>query len=257
MREMKDSGIGWVHEIPIDWDVIRGKYLFTNDKMLVGAKVEEYERLALTMKGVVKRSKDDTEGLQPDKFNTYQILRTGELVFKLIDLQNISTSRVGLSPYTGIVSPAYIILKGNEQILPEYAEKYYLMMWMNQVFNALGDSGVRSSLNVGELLELKLPVPPLEEQRRIADFLDRECGKIDAIIADVEKQIEILEQYKRSVITTIVTKGMSSDIHIRERDQWFGGIPIQWEIARIGSLYKLRNTKVNDRDYAPLSVTMQ
>ncbi len=50
---------------------------------------------------------------------------------------------------------------------------------------------------------------------------------------------------------------MSSDIHIRERDQWFGGIPIQWEIARIGSLYKLRNTKVNDRDYAPLSVTMQ
>lgn len=257
MREMKDSGIGWVHEIPIDWDVIRGKYLFTNDKMLVGAKVEEYERLALTMKGVVKRSKDDTEGLQPDKFNTYQILRTGELVFKLIDLQNISTSRVGLSPYTGIVSPAYIILKGNEQILPEYAEKYYLMMWMNQVFNALGDSGVRSSLNVGELLELKLPVPPLEEQRRIADFLDRECGKIDAIIADVEKQIEILEQYKRSVITTIVTKGMSSDIHIRERDQWFGGIPIQWEIARIGSLYKLRNTKVNDRDYAPLFVTMQ
>ena len=154
MREMKDSGIGWVHEIPNDWDVIRGKYLFTNDKMLVGAKVEEYERLALTMKGVVKRSKDDTEGLQPDKFNTYQILKTGELVFKLIDLQNISTSRVGLSPYTGIVSPAYIILKGNKQILPEYAEKYYLMMWMNQVFNALGDSGVRSSLNVGELLEL-------------------------------------------------------------------------------------------------------
>lgn len=257
MREMKDSGIGWVHEIPNDWDVIRGKYLFTNDKMLVGAKVEEYERLALTMKGVVKRSKDDTEGLQPDKFNTYQILKTGELVFKLIDLQNISTSRVGLSPYTGIVSPAYIILKGNKQILPEYAEKYYLMMWMNQVFNALGDSGVRSSLNVGELLELQLPLPHIEEQRRIADFLDRECGKIDSIIADVEKQIELLERYKRSVITTIVTKGMSSDIHIRERDQWFGGIPIQWEIARIGSLYKLRNTKVNDRDYAPLSVTMQ
>ena len=257
MREMKSSGIGWVHEIPIDWNVIRGKYLFTNDKMLVGAKLEEYERLALTMKGVVKRSKDDTEGLQPDKFNTYQILRTGELVFKLIDLQNISTSRVGLSPYTGIVSPAYIILKGNEQILPEYAEKYYLMMWMNQVFNALGDSGVRSSLNASELLDLSLPLPSIEEQRRIADFLDNECGKIDSIIADVEKQIEILEQYKRSVITTIVTKGMSSDIHIRERDQWFGGIPIQWEIARIGSLYKLRNTKVNDRDYAPLSVTMQ
>ena len=80
------------------------------------------------MKGVIKRSKDDNEGLQPDKFNSYQILRENELVFKLIDLQNISTSRVGLSGYTGIVSPAYIILKSNRSILPTYAEKYYLSL---------------------------------------------------------------------------------------------------------------------------------
>lgn len=233
MRAMKDSGIGWVHEIPIGWDIIRGKYVFSNDKEVVGAKVEEYERLALTMKGVVKRSKDDTEGLQPDKFNTYQILKTGELVFKLIDLQNISTSRVGLSPYTGIVSPAYIILKGKERVLPKYAEKYYLMMWMNQVFNALGDSGVRSSLNAGELLELSLPVPPMDEQKRIADFLDRECGKIDSIAADIDKQIEILEQYKRSVIQHAVTTGLRSDVELyRCNIEYVGEIPCHWEVKR-------------------------
>lgn len=249
MREMKDSGIGWVHEIPIDWNVIRGKYLFTNDKMLVGAQVEEYERLALTMKGVVKRSKDDTEGLQPDKFNTYQILKTGELVFKLIDLQNISTSRVGLSPYTGIVSPAYIILKGNEQILPEYAEKYYLMMWMNQVFNALGDSGVRSSLNVGELLELQLPLPHIEEQRRIADFLDRECGKIDSIIADVEKQMELLEKYKRSIIQTAVSKGLdySADLG-KSKVKYVGNIPYHWEVKRGKYIFSYIQKPVKEND---------
>ena len=249
MREMKDSGIGWVHEIPIDWDVIRGKYLFTNDKMLVGAKVEAYERLALTMQGVVKRSKDDTEGLQPDKFNTYQILKTGELVFKLIDLQNISTSRVGLSPYTGIVSPAYIILKSNEQILPEYAEKYYLMMWMNQVFNALGDSGVRSSLNVGELLELQLPLPHIEEQRRIADFLDRECGKIDSIIADVEKQIELLEKYKRSIIQTTVSKGLdySADLG-KSKVKYVGNIPYHWEVKRGKYIFSYIQKPVKEND---------
>ena len=258
MREMKDSGIGWVHEIPIDWNVIKGKYLFTNDKMLVGAKVEEYERLALTMKGVVKRSKDDTEGLQPDKFNTYQILKTGELVFKLIDLQNISTSRVGLSPYTGIVSPAYIILKGNEQILPEYAEKYYLMMWMNQVFNALGDSGVRSSLNVGELLELQLPLPHIEEQRRIADFLDRECGKIDSIIADVEKQIEILEQYKRSVISEKVTQGIDCVAEFISCDaKWLPMIPKSWSIKRGKYCFCIRNTKGNNITLELLSPTQK
>lgn len=205
MRAMKDSGIGWVHEIPIGWDIIRGKYVFSNDKEVVGAKVGEYERLALTMKGVVKRSKDDTEGLQPDKFNTYQILKTGELVFKLIDLQNISTSRVGLSPYTGIVSPAYIILKGKERVLPKYAEKYYLMMWMNQVFNALGDSGVRSSLNAGELLELSLPVPPIKEQKAIADYLDKKCAEIDSVIADMKKQLDVLDNYKKSLIYEYVT----------------------------------------------------
>lgn len=249
MREMKDSGIGWVHEIPIDWDVIRGKYLFSNDKMLVGAKVEEYERLALTMKGVVKRSKDDTDGLQPDKFNTYQILKTGELVFKLIDLQNISTSRVGLSPYTGIVSPAYIILKGNEQILSEYAEKYYLMMWMNQVFNALGDSGVRSSLNVGELLDLSLPLPSIEEQRRIAFFLDRECGKIDLITADIEKQIEILEQYKRSVIQTVVSRGLDYSVALWEsKVKYVGSIPHHWEVKRGKYIFSYTQKPVKEND---------
>lgn len=231
MRQMKESGIGWVHEIPNNWNVIKGKYVFSNNKMVVGAKFEEFERLALTMKGVIKRSKDDTEGLQPDKFNTYQILKTDELVFKLIDLQNISTSRVGLSPYTGIVSPAYIILKGNTKICSKYAEKYYLMMWMNQVFNALGDSGVRSSLNASELLEIQLPLPPFDEQERIAAFLDKECSKIDSIYEDVEKQIETLEQYKSSVITEAVTKGLNPNVEMKNSGiSYVGEIPQHWEL---------------------------
>lgn len=205
MRKMKKSNIGWAGDIPANWDVIRGKYLFKNKKHVVGAKVEKYERLALTLNGVIKRSKDDNEGLQPDKFDTYQIIHKNELVFKLIDLQNVSTSRVGLSPYTGIVSPAYIILKGKNRINPRFAEKYYLTMWMNEVFNALGDSGVRSSLNSKELLEISLPVPSLPEQQRIADYLDKKCAEIDSIIADKKSQLEILEEYKKSLIYEYVT----------------------------------------------------
>lgn len=231
MREMKDSGIGWVHEIPSNWTTIRGKYVFTNDKFVVGAKVEEYERLALTMNGVIKRSKEDNEGLQPDKFDTYQILKPDELVFKLIDLQNISTSRVGLSPYTGIVSPAYIILKSKDNIFPAFAEKYYLMMWMNQVFNALGDAGVRSSLNATELLELWLPLPPYEEQKSIASFLDKECAKIDEIMADVQSQIDALEEYKKSVISEAVTKGLNPNVELKSTDvSWASKIPSHWSV---------------------------
>lgn len=203
--EMKDSGIPWVGKIPSQWKIMCGKYLFTNAKEIVGTKVNEYERLALTLHGVIKRSKNDTEGLQPAEFNTYQILRKNELVFKLIDLQNISTSRIGLSPYNGIVSPAYIILKAKKNIIPAFAEKYYLMMWMNHIFNALGDAGVRSSLNVPELLEINVPIPPIKEQQKISDYLDSKCSRIDSIIQKKQELLANLDTYKKSLIYEYVT----------------------------------------------------
>lgn len=258
MREMKDSGISWVGEIPKEWSVNRAKYCFVNTKEIAGCRSDRYERLALTMNGVIKRSKDDSNGLQPEKFETYQILRPDELVFKLIDLQNVSTSRVGLSPYLGLVSPAYIILKSNKRVLPAFAEKYFLMLWKNQIFNALGDAGVRSNLNSKDLLELSIPFPSLVEQQRIAEFLDRECGKIDGLKADIQAQIDTLEQYKRSVITEAVTHGLNPSAPMKDSGiPWVGKTPEYWKVGRIGGLYELRNQKVSDKDFMPLSVTMK
>ena len=229
MREMKDSGISWVGEIPKEWSVNRAKYCFVNTKEIAGCMSDRYERLALTMNGVIKRSKDDSNGLQPEKFETYQILRPDELVFKLIDLQNVSTSRVGLSPYLGLVSPAYIILKSNKRVLPAFAEKYFLMLWKNQIFNALGDAGVRSNLNSKDLLELSIPFPTFDEQQQIADFLDRECGKIDGLKADIQAQIDTLEQYKRSVITEAVTHGLNPSASMKDSGiPWVGQFPTHW-----------------------------
>lgn len=233
MREMKDSGISWVGEIPKEWSVNRAKYCFVNTKEIAGCRSDRYERLALTMNGVIKRSKEDSNGLQPEKFETYQILRPDELVFKLIDLQNVSTSRVGLSPYLGLVSPAYIILKSNKRVLPAFAEKYFLMLWKNQIFNALGDAGVRSNLNSKDLLELSIPFPSIAEQRRIAEFLDRECGKIDGLKADIQAQIDTLEQYKRSVITEAVTHGLNPSAPMKDSGiPWMGQFPTHWTKKR-------------------------
>ena len=259
MREMKDSGISWVGEIPNEWSVNRAKYCFVNTKEIAGCRSDRYERLALTMNGVIKRSKDDSNGLQPEKFETYQILRPDELVFKLIDLQNVSTSRVGLSPYLGLVSPAYIILKSNKRVLPAFAEKYFLMLWKNQIFNALGDAGVRSNLNSKDLLELSIPFPSLAEQQRIAEFLDRECGKIDGLKADIQAQIDTLEQYKRSVITEAVTHGLNPSAPMKDSGiPWVGEIPNEWSVNR--AKYCFVNTKEiagcrSDR-YERLALTM-
>ena len=206
MREMKDSGIEWIGEIPKDWRFEKGKFHFLCRKTIPGIQSYKYQRLALTLNGVIKRSKNDSDGLQPKDFNTYQLLRKNELVFKLIDLQNVSTSRVGLAHYTGLVSPAYVVLHPNDDIYPEYIEKFYLSMWHREIFNALGDDGVRSNLNSSQLLNVRIPIPSYSEQQKIADFLDKKCSQIDALRANIEKQIEILEEYKKSVITEAVTK---------------------------------------------------
>ena len=247
-RLMKDTNVGWVRDIPQHWDSIRGKYIFTNRKSVVGAKVDDYERLALTLNGVIRRSKDDNEGLQPTEFSGYQILKENELVFKLIDLQNVSTSRVGLSKYTGIVSPAYVVLKTSKKVYPSFAEKYYLMMWMYEVFNALGDAGVRSNLNAKELLELRFPLPPYEEQIKIADYLDSKCSEIDNLSKDIEHQIETLEEYKKSVITEAVTKGLNPNVEMNDSDvPWIEKYPKEWQISEISFYTTSRSGGTPDR----------
>lgn len=233
-KHMKDSGIPWIGQIPANWNIHRVKYHFQHNKRIVGIHASEYERLALTMHGVIKRSKEDNDGLQPEDFASYQILRRNELVFKLIDLQNISTSRVGLSPYEGLVSPAYIILHASSASCPKYAYYFFLFMWLDAIFNSLGDAGVRSSLNAGDLLNLPIIVPSLPEQRKIVEYLDKKCADVEGLSSNIQKQIEALEQYKRAVITETVTKGLNPSVPMKDSGiPWVGQSPAHWGIKRI------------------------
>lgn len=232
--EMKDSGVQWLGNIPKEWGVGKVKHEFYATKTIVGDKVNDYERLALTLNGVIKRSKDAGDGLQPDKFDGYQILKEHELVFKLIDLANVSTSRVGLSPYTGIVSPAYIVLHYRKDMNPRYGEYYFLSMWMNEVFNHIGGDGVRSALNAKDLLNIPyLKVSP-DEQQAIADYLDETCPKIDEIIAEAKASIDEYKELKQSVIFEAVTKGLDKNVEMKDSGiEWIGKTPVDWNIAKI------------------------
>ena len=213
MREMKDSGVDWIGEIPHDWEIVQTKRVFRSIKRVVGNQVGEYERLALTLNGVIKRSKEDNEGLQPEKFEGYQILKENELVFKLIDLENVKTSRVGLSSYTGLVSPAYIVLT-NESKDNRFYYYWFMFMYYNEVFNHLGGDGVRSALNAKDLTAI--PVPFINEckQHRIADYLDEKCSKIDAIIKKQQTVIEKLKAYKLSKINELIVEVEGQSIHL-------------------------------------------
>lgn len=232
-RKMKDSGIEWIGEIPEDWEIRRTKTLYTSYKDIVGDKANYYERLALTLKGVIRRDKEDNTGLQPKGFNGYQVLRKGELVFKLIDLENISTSRVGLSPFTGIVSPAYIILTPKNEILAKFGLYFFFSLWQRAIFNRMGDDGVRSSLNLGDLMNTPHCCTDLSEQQRIADFLDTKCAQIEEILQKTRDTIAEYKKLKQSVITQAVTKGVRGERPMKDSGiEWIGEIPEEWEIRK-------------------------
>lgn len=185
--------------------------------------------------------------MQPEAFNSYQILRPNELVFKLIDLANVATSRVGYSPYLGIVSPAYIILEPRLKDESKYGIFYFLSMWQREIFNHLGDDGVRSSLNAGDLLNIPYLIVPQNEQARIADFLDRRCTEIDRIMEQTRVTIEEYKKLRQSIITEAVTCGVRGPRKMKDSGAgWLGMIPEIWSVYRIANIYEERNESGSD-----------
>ena len=234
----KKSNIYWVGNIPSHWETIPVKHHFFSKKQVAGNLADNYQRLALTLNGVIKRSKEDAEGLQPEKFETYQIVHKDSLIFKLIDLENIKTSRIGLSKWDGLVSPAYIILSSNGDILPNYAEKYFLNMWHEHIFNQLGSVGVRSNLNKEDVLNLPIIKPPLNEQQQIASYLDKKTAKIDTTIAKNEELIQLLEEKRVALINQVIAKGLNPDVPMKDSGvEWIGEIPEHWDVVPFKRLF--------------------
>lgn len=234
-RKMKDSGVKWIGDIPEEWEVIKTKNIYSSNKLIVGDKASNYERLALTLNGVIKRSKEDSNGLQPEKFEGYQILKKNQLVFKLIDLENVSTSRVGISPYTGLVSPAYIILDNEKQ--SRFGYYYFISMYYQQIFNKLGGDGVRSNLNSKDLLAIPYLNIEEEEYIRICNYLDKKVSQIDTIISKQKTLIEKYKAYKQSLITETVTKGLNKDVPMKDSGiEWIGEIPSHWKVTKIKNI---------------------
>lgn len=259
MRKMRDSGVEWIGEVPEGWEVIRTKHKFYHTKRVVGDNAKEYERLALTMQGVIKRDKEDSNGLQPKEFEGYQILEENELVFKLIDLQNISTSRVGRSPFVGIVSPAYIVIHHRNESNTRFEYYYFLAMWMHDIFQTLGGDAVRSCLNASDLLNVPLLSPPLPEQRRIADYLDEKCAAIDGAVDELKRGIEDCKAWKKAIIFEAVTgkanvlAAKNAKVAKRQmRDSgipWIGEIPEGWEVSRVKEVATIKTGNTPDKQY--------
>lgn len=250
MREMKDSGISWVGEIPLQWNVYRNKDGFINTKTIVGENSKNTPLLSLTTKGIKLKDIDNPEGKQPESFDTYQCVEINDLVMCLFDL-DISAVFSGLSSYNGMISPAYKVLKCNERVMAKYADYWFRYIFDGRKFNQYAKN-IRYTLTYDIFSALPMLYPSVGEQQNIADYLDTKCAQIDTIIAKEQSVIEKLQEYKKALITEAVTKGLNPNVNMKESGlDWIGKVPETYSLIKL----KFLGEYFNGLTYSPDNLT--
>lgn len=253
--EYTSTDVTWLYEIPAHWKLYRAKRVFSNPKEKNEGN-KENNVLSLTLKGVINNDIDNPIGLSPSDYSTYQIFEANDLVFKLIDLENISTSRVGLVHERGIMSSAYIRFQAREDVNIRYFYLYYYSMWLRHIFNGLG-AGVRQTLSASDLLDIKIPVPPRPEQDQIVRFLDYKTAKIDKLISGYKRQIELLEERKLTFINDSITGKNCECEYVESGVNWIGKVPMHWNIDKVKQHFKILKRIAGKEGYEVISITQQ
>lgn len=212
MREMKDSGVEWIGEIPVTWNVYRNKNAFVCSKDLVGRKSSGTQLLSLTTKGIKLKDINNAEGKLPESFDTYQYVKKDEMVMCLFDL-DCSAVFSGLSPYDGMISPAYKVLTCTDRMEPKYADYWFQYISHGRKFNHYAKN-IRYTLSYEEFSALPMLFPDREEQIRISNYLDAKCSKIDEIIEKQHAIIEKLKEYKLSYINEVTNVNDGIKCHL-------------------------------------------
>ena len=229
MRKMKDSGIEWIGKIPENWNVLPNKYLMYKKKEICPIYNGE-DILSLSMNGVIVRDLD-AGGKMPTTFDGYQRVQPRNLLMCLFDI-DVTPRCIGLITQTGLTSPAYSQFVLNEMAEAAYYCYYYTMLDNDKTLVHLAKN-LRHSLTEEQLGTIPTILPPIKEQIEIARYLDERCSEIERLISDIQSQIDILEQYKRSVITEAVTKGLNPNVEMKDSGvPWIGEIPITWSTIR-------------------------
>jgi type I restriction enzyme S subunit len=234
--EYKDSGVEWVGAIPNSWDVSPLFSLASTD-VLKNDDGAENNVLSLSYGRIIRRDVEDNHGLLPESFNTYQLVAAGDIILRLTDLQNDKRSlRVGLACEKGIITSAYLKLTAKQIFLDRYLYRLLHSYDTTKVFYGMG-GGLRQSMKFEEMRRLQMLCPSLDEQKQIADFLDHETAKIDALIEKQQRLIELLKEKRQAVISHAVTKGLNPNVPMKDSGvEWLGEVPAHWEIRAVSKL---------------------
>ena len=239
---MKDSGIEWIGDIPQNWKLKRIQFCLDeiNEKN-IPIKTEQVLSLVKDKGVMLYEDKGNQGNKAKEDVSQYKIAYPNTLI---VNSMNILIGSVGISNYLGCVSPVYYVFKENEDSDLRY---------INYIFNtrefqkelrkyANGILEIRLRVSSSDIFKRKIPLPDKHIQTKIANFLDKKCAEIDALHTDIEKQIETLEEYKKSIITEAVTKGLDPDVEMKDSGiSYIGNIPKHWKVTNLKYLGKCQN----------------
>ncbi len=238
MRELKESNIEWIGKIPKNWRVFKVKNAFFIRKEK--AKLKNPVVLSLARNGINIRDIKNNEGQIAESYFDYNLVKKGDLLLNPMDLY--SGANCNVSNVNGVISQAYTKLVGKKQINPYFYDYFFKTQYWSMAFFAHG-KGVsfenRWTLNNETLKNYFIPQTSYNEQTKIVNFLDNKVALINSIILKTKESIEYYKQYKQSLITEVVTKGLNPNAEMKESGiEWIGKIPKNWKIYRLKFLLK-------------------
>lgn len=253
-RAMKDSGIEWIGEIPEGWESKRLKYIVSyNDESLGEDTDPDYEFDYIDI-GSVEYGKGITQ-YQHMRFadspsRARRVVRDKDVILSTVRTYLKAVATIDDRDNPQIASTGFIVLRAKKgQITPDYLHYSVLSNAFVSLVEAKSTGISYPAINASDVVEIKIPVPPIIEQRRIADYLNSECARIDAVIEQTRASIEEYKKLKQSLITQAVTKGIRPGRKMKDSGiEWVGEIPDEWEVRRIKTLFRLRDEK----NYLPL-----
>ena len=236
MPEMKDSGVDLIGYIPRHWSKTKIKYI---SSLKTGSTPKD--KIGIDLQG-------DYMWITPSDINgSYIIDRSTQYISKKAIKENkyrlfpprsvllvciASVGKVGITNEYSYSNQQITAIKPNNKIIPKYL--LYSMVTSEEIMKHDASNNVVPIINSKYLDNFSIPFPSIKEQKMISDYLDSKCSEIDTLRADIEEQIRLLEEYKKSVITEAVTKGLDQNVEMKDSGvEWIGMIPSHWEKGRI------------------------
>ena len=232
----KDSGVKWIGEIPIDWRISRVKKYFNERNEKVSDI--DFKPLSVTKKGIVPQLENVSKS---DNHNDRKKVCINDFV---INSRSDRKGSSGMSNFEGSVSLINIVLEP-KNIIPKFSEYIFKSKNFIEEFfrNGKGIHWDLWSTRFSELQNIKIPIPSINQQQQIVEFLDIKTELIDSLIEKTERKIELLKEKRTSLINETVTKGLNPNVEMKDSGvEWIGEIPCHWYLNKVG-----HNTYVKGR----------